>query len=225
MQTTTRTQLPQAKRMLQIRKHFKISQVKLAKIIGEEENVIKMIEQSRTKKIREKHLTNLKNKLGISPIWLTEGKGNMLLEGINEDEILSTIDTLVNSLNPNLIEIPFYTDIYMQDKTKIQITKNFLPHLVAKTHIKAVQIQDDTMTPTINPNDIILINTQDTTIEEGKIYLITINDKPYIKRIFTNPTTNETILRADNQLYPQLNTKSKFAIIGKIFGNISINKL
>lgn len=226
MKNTEKKQLPQAVRMAQIRDYFNISQVKLASIIGAGSNVIKMIEQSRTKTIEEKHLKSLEEKLSISSTWLVEGKGDMFLEDTDLDEILSSIDKMVNSLNPSLIEIPFYIDLSMQDKTTIQITKDFLPSLVAKKHIKAVQVCDNAMHPTIKPKDIILINTSETDIQEGKIYLIHINSKPYIKRIFENPLTNELIISQDNQAHPKLNIpKSKIAVIGKIFGNISINNL
>ncbi len=216
----------QAERMVKMRKHFNLNQRQLASIIGRNPPVIKGIEHGRTKKIRPEYLKIFEKRLGISPIWLTDGKGDMFVEEIDHDEILKQIELISKSFKSDDIEIPFSPGLDLDYSSSIRLTKDFLVIPVAKKYIRAVQNEDKAMDPTISPKDVVLVNINDFSLDEGNIYLVNVDGQNYIRRLFFDVGSSDIVLKADNSLYPHFKLKhSQIEVKGKIFTSISIKVL
>lgn len=83
-------------------------------------------------------------------------------------------------------------------------------------HIIAHEHQGDSMNPTLNDGDLLLVNTDIMRIEHGKLHLIKVDDIPSIFRLY--PNDNGTVsTKKDNDFYPAKTFSiTSIDIIGKV---------
>ena len=69
--------------------------------------------------------------------------------------------------------------------------------------LSMIQVQGDSMTPTLNAGDDILVDRDDTTdrLRDG-IYVLRDEELLLVKRLAVNPLTRQFIIRSDNPVYP-----------------------
>lgn len=65
-----------------------------------------------------------------------------------------------------------------------------------------MDVSGDSMQPLLFDGDTILINKAETSLSEGKIYVVTYFDELRVKRLFRGP--REIIMRSDNSNYPDI---------------------
>lgn len=171
------------------------------------------------KKIRKKQkisVTQLAKMLNMSQSNLTKIENNQLelkrQTAIQIAQILNvSLDAIYSSskeegsniINPETFNLPNLS------------TFNLIPETIKqKDSIQTYICQDDTMSPSINKNSIVLIDTNKRNIENG-IFLIKINNTTVLRRLQT--TYNNTInILTDNRFYPPIETNaSQINIIGQ----------
>ncbi|MDQ7067760.1 MAG: S24 family peptidase [Sulfurimonas sp.] len=192
---------------------------------------IKGIEQGATKSLKRTDIILLSENYGFSDDWLESGTGPMF---INEnEELLKNVQQISNMLDNN-ITIPFYSEINASaghgcingecEATNITISKDMLPSF--STKIEAIRVSGNSMTPTIEDEDIVFIDKNQTDPINGKIYVVYLCEEVYIKRLFIEPKTKDIILNSDNPIFPQLKADCEdFRIIGLVTANMHISKL
>ena len=213
-----------ADRIREVRKKLGVNQVELGAILGCTDGKIKSWEQGRIDNMKAKDALVLENRFGFSQAWLMDGQGDLLLKDIS---------TVKNLLEDNL-SIPFYKDINASAgygctngeclSTNITISKDMLPSFSNK--IEAIRVSGNSMTPTIEDEDIIFIDKNQVEPVNGKIYVLFLCDEVYVKRIFIEPKSKEIILNSDNPIFPQIKADCEdFKIIGRVIANMQIAKL
>jgi len=218
-------------RIRAVRKKLGMNQVELADILGCTDGKIKAWEQETTVTMKAKDALLLSQKFGFSQEWLMDGEGEMLLD--RGELLLDDISKVKNLLDNNL-EIPFYTDIRASagygctntecEKTSLTISKDMLPSY--SKDIDAIRVSGNSMTPTIDDDDVIFIDKTNTAPSDGKIFVVYLCEDVYVKRIFIDPKTKEITLHSDNQIFPQIKADCEdFKIIGRVIANMKINKL
>lgn len=65
-----------------------------------------------------------------------------------------------------------------------------------------LEVLGDSMRPTLENGDLILVDTKDRGIQDGRIYLVAVNEELLVKRIFRAPTG--ILLRSDNKDFPEM---------------------
>lgn len=220
-----------ADRIRAVRKKLGINQVELGDILGCTEGKIKGWEQGKTLTIKPKDTVLLESKYGFNREWLENGEGDMMIN--QGDLVLNDISTISAMLNGN-ISIPYYKDINASagygctngecKPARITLIASMLP--VSGKNIEAIKVMGNSMSGTIEDDDVIFINKDDCEVQDGKIYVVYLCDEVYVKRLFTEPKTKAIILKSDNPLFPQLNADcDDFKVIGRVIANMQISKL
>lgn len=85
--------------------------------------------------------------------------------------------------------------------------------------MKIFEVSGDSMAPTLDDCDLIMVNTQDTAIRTGYIYLLRIDDELLVKRLETRP--GMTVVRSDNPDYQPIEiAKNDESIDWEVFGRM-----
>lgn len=220
-----------AERIKLIRDNLGLNQEELAIKMLATIPVVKALEQKKTLKIKPKYAIALQNNLHINREWLENGKGDMFIKK-EDNTLLEDIYKISQSLDS--LSIPFYEDIkasagngYINSDNPTSVIQ-LAPHIIpyANSHTQAIRVSGDSMSGTIEDNDIIFIDRNNHELINGKIYVLRLDDEVFVKRIFKDIANKRLILKSDNSLYPQFEIdKEDFVVIGRVIANISIKKL
>lgn len=172
-----------------IRKQLNISVTELAKRINMSQANLTKIENNQVE-LKIELAEKISNALNVSLNTILETKAS----GITQIELI----------NPNIIGLTQYQALDIPS----QILDN------SDSKLKAFVQEDDTMSPLIKKNSIVIINTKEKTLLNG-IYLININNNLLIRRL--QKTLQNTIyIIPENKAYQTEEVKeAKFQIIGK----------
>jgi phage repressor protein C with HTH and peptisase S24 domain len=216
-----------------IRTKTGMSQEDLAEVLGCSDGKIKGFEQGRTKEIKPKDALLLQNLYGFSQEWIMTGTGSMMID--QDALLLKNIQATVNLLD-NTMQIPFYEDISASAgygcingdcaaaTMHISISRDMVPS--SSRNIDAVKVRGSSMEQTLHDGDVIFVDKNDTTIHDGKIYVVYLCDEIYVKRAFIDPKSKEILLHSDNPLFPTVKVDcDDFRIIGRVISNMQIKKL
>lgn len=91
-----------------------------------------------------------------------------------------------------------------------------VPYKYSKKGNIAIRVKGDSMVPVFEDKDIIIINTNKTELEKGKIFVVNYQDELFVKRI--NWDEEHFYLESLNKEYPtkEIKYESEFIIIGKV---------
>jgi len=151
-----------------------------------------------------------------------------IMKGVdnNKSIVIYSKDEAKNFRNDNDLLIPFFGEI---KKTKDGICFNsvssecitgFIPlnkktYNLIDTDTQALKAFDDSMAATIKTDNIIFVDRNNTTLNEGKIHFIKVDNELYIKRLFKGIGSDKFILKSDNIAYPVFEVEpSKVEILG-----------
>lgn len=97
-----------------------------------------------------------------------------------------------------------------------QLLKDFT--FTAPENIKIIRAVGDSMTPTINPQDMIWIDISIKEPSSDGLYLLTVGQDLMIKRIQINPFNNQVQIKSDNPAYAPIvmNDYREISCIGKV---------
>ena len=100
------------------------------------------------------------------------------------------------------------------------VSKNLLKEFTftAPENIKIIRAVGDSMTPTINPQDMIWIDISVKEPSSDGLYLLTVGQDLMIKRIQINPFNNQVQIKSDNPAYAPIvmNDYREISCIGKV---------
>ena len=83
-------------------------------------------------------------------------------------------------------------------------------------YLKAI---DNSMDPVISNGDAILVNTKDTDLADGAIFLLSFNENVFVRRTFPN-YVDGIVLRCDNAFFPQINIARENIPQLKVLGRV-----
>lgn len=217
-------------RLRLIRKTLGLNQQNLADSLGCKIGKIKQIETGKTATISYADAKLLEKKYRINEQWLRFNNGDMFIEPTLEDfEELE--DEFKN--NQSTIQLPYYNDIKASagsgciandsKKEYIKIPKIFLPN--NHSSLEILSVHGDSMENTFYDNDLIIIDKDKKTLENGKIFIVLYDDELYVKRVFKMPQ-NKIILKSDNRYYPDIEVVSdNFKILGQVIRALNFKNL
>ena len=128
-------------------------------------------------------------------------------------KILNALDiteTDFSSYQPLLFNSDNHDDVVVFNDENLEATLHLPPSILTRIGININNAlvfihQSDSMSPTINPRDLVLIDTSKTEIKDGKIYLLELHGEKILFRVFKNIDGTITLTR-DNALYPPMQT-------------------
>ncbi len=103
---------------------------------------------------------------------------------------------------------------------EIAFDPNWLRKMQVRPHgLSMIQVQGDSMTPTLGAGDEIMVDRDDAAerLRDG-IYVLRVEDALLVKRLAVNPTTRGFIIKSDNSTYPDWSDVdlSRVNIIGRV---------
>ena len=127
------------------------------------------------------------------------------------------IDNIIHKIpifNLNSFEEEYYSTETSKEYIVLPLDK--------QKNINAIKIEDDSMAPLFNKNNLVLFNFDEVKISNNDIGFFKINGRYSIGRYYLDDTF--TIISYDNKNYPPIavNKKSSFMIIGKYKGHVSV---
>jgi phage repressor protein C with HTH and peptisase S24 domain len=148
----------------------------------------------------------------INPTWLKHGTGEML---VNTYPIKTTTDD-------SDIAIPEYSDVQLsaghgaiieneKSNTEMHFKKKWLEERrLTPDNSVVVYVRGDSMSPVMNDGSVILINTNETTIINGKYYALNFDSMALVKMLYKrmdgtvtvksiNPSYQDEEISSDNQ--------------------------
>ncbi|MBQ9182484.1 MAG: helix-turn-helix transcriptional regulator [Neisseriaceae bacterium] len=159
-------------------------------------------------------LLKIKQVTNCSIDWLLTGQGEPYSANPNHNQ-----NTPLTAANTQAIDLTQYTIIpnYQHPNTApIIIKKGSINNHIAQ-NLHHIKMPDDSMQPLIEPNDTIIINTEETTPYNG-IYAIKIGETLQIKRLQIQP--NSIKITAENKAYQPIETQTlptdNLHIIGRV---------
>lgn len=183
-------------------------------------------------------MVELANALKVRPEWLSSGVGDMRYpEGpepsnIRESSLKATIWEDMNRDSEEFVEIPLLNvslsagngscELEESSDFALVFRRYYLKKMgVPESAAKLVRVSGQSMEPTLNDGDVVGVNTQDTTIRDGKTYAICQSDLLRVKTLIATPTS--VIIRSINrEEYPdEVLEREDFhknvRVIGRVF--------
>ncbi len=149
----------------------------------------------------QKVLKAIEEKFNVNPEWLREGKGEMFLPAVEEEE------EILVPLYPDVqISAGFGIEAGEEKKVYIKFSREFARKFLNVTSPNGLDlfpIVGNSMEPTIPGGVMAIIRRyeKEGIIYDGGIYVIRIDNELFIKRLIRDPLKKRLILKSDNPDY------------------------
>lgn len=175
------------------------------------------------------HLQALSKLFEVNLLWLAEGKepkyGQEILakdvdEDIDENQYISIPQCNLKFSAGNGTGEPTWEEINSQTTKAIYKLKWFQERHINPKHCIRYQVEGDSMAPFICHHDVVLVDTSQTNIISGKVYCISVDGQPRVKRL--QLLIKDILIRSDNPEYPtetltpELQEEKSFKVVGRV---------
>ncbi len=206
-------------RLKEIKKELDLTAAKLAERINIPARTIGSYERDEAPP-NQKFLNALVEKLHINVNWFLTGQGAKFLE----DSVLIDEDCYHIPVRDGVTaSMGFGVTVYDETQTAVYaISKKLAKDLgINKNRTEMIFAQGDSMLPTIEGGDSLLVDLSKTKIHDGKIYCVRIDGQLYAKRLQKIPPTTIRVV-SDNEKYRSFevdlskNIDFDFEVIGEV---------
>ena len=213
-----------------IRKALKLSQIDMAKKLNVSERTLRDYEKNRFT-VNYDFISKLINNFNVNSDWLFKDEGDIFtteIKGITKAD--HDKDSIPGGSEDNFANVPLLemtagagSGIIINEeriKSLVQFNKYWLSNVlyVSPKNVAAIIVDGDSMSPTINNGDLILVDQSKNQPKDG-VYVISLNDSLLVKRIQCLPGYKLEI-KSDNPVYEtfivELINEPSFKIIGKV---------
>lgn len=174
-----------AKRVLARRQHLKLTQTSLAKLSGLKQPDISKIELGTIKKTTE--LLGLAHALQCNPDWLKSGKGpveqSSRMKMFPGTDVAIMVPLLTNGGSMGFGADDQDGDVVVGDLALSPKWVSDTLHPSKPTNMRFIHGYGDSMTPTFNSGDVLLVDTGISDARIDGIYVLKAHDRLFIKRV------------------------------------------
>lgn len=211
------------------------TQEDLANIIGISQTAISDIVIGKTK--RPRNLLEIAKALEVSAEWLMNGdekftpplqKEAVSEENKEDDEVirLEVLDIYTSAGNGR-----FVTGDLTEFTHAIEFDSGYFMQMFQRSHtngLAIINVEGDSMEPTINSGDLLFVNTQKQQYTGDGIYVFSYDDTLYVKRL--QLAGDKLLVISDNRFYEiweiSRENEGRFTIHGKVeFSQMKVKKL
>lgn len=212
-------------RIKERRNEMGISQQQLANAVGIQQSAISQLEKGSSQKTS--YVAAIADKLGVNALWLETGKGPKYPENANKDDPLGLIPKASTSVVYDLFDVraacgnslinPDHPEIIQRIVMSSKTAQDLIGNLNRNGSVKVILAVKDSMMPTINPNDLLFVDTDVPEYKGEGIYIILHGGELLCKRL---SLAGKTILvQSDNTKYAAWRWDEKpdeTRIVGKV---------
>ena len=168
-------------RLKEARKHLGISSQKdFANLLNWTIGRIQDLESGKVKELKANEVEKIQEKFLISGWWLLTGKGEMLLKENNL--VASNNNYNIDLLNVRAGAGEGIYNYVIETIDTISLDKSFFRTPINTSKVKGIQVDGDSMEPTLRDGDYVLID-ENTTFGVNGIYAIQFGGQILIKRL------------------------------------------
>ena len=207
-----------AERMHRRMAELDITQERLAEMANTSQTTISNVLSGTTKKPR--NLVELATALGVSPIWLQTGEGEInsnLVALIPENEI-DDDDTIIFDVLDVKASAGFGAGGDVMEvihQIKFNSTHYFeLFRGMNPNNISIISVKGDSMSPTFENGDLLFVDTSIDTYDGDGVYVFTFDNFIFVKRI--QKTGRHFTIISDNKFYDPWELDGECVIHGKV---------
>lgn len=211
-------------RLKQARAAKKLSQARLAELIGVSQATIMHIENGRNKSSTK--IVDIAQILDVSPDWLLYGK-EMSNAEISNTQISTWDDN--TEIPDDIIAIPYLNGFSLSagtgavnsdlpyDGAKLWFAKSFLKRRSTDvTKIFSIDVKGDSMSPRFESGGIVVIDASNNKLEDGKVFAIHYDGQDFIKTLRWMPC-DMVLVESENPVYRAFEVPlSEVNIIGRV---------
>jgi phage repressor protein C with HTH and peptisase S24 domain len=186
-------------RMKQARKAAKMTQIELAKRSGLNQSTISDLEVGKSQGTT--YIATLAAALGVSALWLETGKGQMALSAEERMPLLSLLPgamrvRAVGPDDPDLVQIRKVRLKVQAGITGFQVEpehdegdtqgvprKWVLREGLSQDALLSIIVKGESMEPALYDGDVIVVNTRDTKLVDGAVYVVNYEGEAVVKRM------------------------------------------
>ena len=221
-----------------IRNTLKLSQQEFGKLLGIPQTTYANYENGKTN-IPDDIKLKLFNEFSVNLNWLISGQGNMLLADTtpvsytpvqkDDEYITATGKTYPVSIPDGGLSIPIlaskvsagpgdeWLPINFRENERLPIIERFIrPY--KKDLVFSAEVRGDSMTGIQLFDGDMVVAVRGYTDGEG-IFVLTIDDEVYVKRLQWNPATKKIVVKSENERYDPFEVEpDRITILGKVIG-------
>jgi phage repressor protein C with HTH and peptisase S24 domain len=194
-------------RLKKAREALGISKSELARRAGCDPSAINHLESGKTKSLSGKLAVNIPRVLGISAVWLSEGKGEMKSPSPMRFRAVQTSETAIDVPVMNAIgsmgigkPLPEHDAVVDHVRVARQWVSLMFPSISNAKNLAVIAACGDSMRPTFDDGDMLLVDTGVTEIKIDAVYVLALGDELYIKRLQRRPD-GAFLMISDNRQY------------------------
>lgn len=221
-----------------IRNTLKLSQQEFGKLLGIPQTTYANYENGKTN-IPDDIKLKLFNEFSVNLNWLISGQGNMLLSDTtpvsytpvqkDDEYITATGKTYPVSIPDGGLSIPIlaskvsagpgeeWLPINFRENERLPIIERFIrPY--KKDLVFSAEVRGDSMTGIQLFDGDMVVAVRGYTDGEG-IFVLTIDDEVYVKRLQWNPASKRIVVKSENERYEPFEIEpERITILGKVIG-------
>ena len=168
-------------------------------------------------KVPDAWLRKAVTELGLSADWLLLGVGSMQIGASSEKVVEDHSPQTIDAPSHEIIMIPmvearlsagcgsFETDA--TSERQYSFRSDFLRRKGNVSKMVLMRVAGDSMFPTVEDGDIVLIDQSQNKPVPGKIYAVGVEDMVFLKRLHAEP--GKLVLLSDNKTYPPLEVDTR----------------
>lgn len=191
-------------------KKFKLSQREMAELLGIPERTYQRIEQE-DKDIKTSLLLKYAN-LGVNIFWLLTGEGPMFFDEKQEYAYIPRIDARLGAGN-------VYEMVTEDVKGLYAFRRDWLAKKGSIRNLRLVNVYGDSMSPTLEDGDIVLVDLSRKEIIPGAIYAVRLGSGLLVKRLHPSLPKGKVRVISDNPAYGPMEvdlSDPDFEVVGKV---------
>lgn len=212
-----------------------MSQHQLATLIGVSQPAIQKLVSGATSSTRK--AVQIAKALGVDPLWLTTGEGDMNKNIDSNAKIIGTISDWDSKtpLDDDEVEVPFYKDVRLSagngfsddiddyNGYKLRLSKSTMRRYgIDKNCTVCLTVYGDSMEPVFRDGATVAIDQADKNIRDGKIYAINHGGLLRIKMLEKLPAGQIKIKSYNAGYNDEIVSQDDISILGRVWWQSSI---
>jgi phage repressor protein C with HTH and peptisase S24 domain len=222
-------------RVRRARKAARMTQTKLGQLVGISSQAIQQLEAGDNRTSR--HLITIARILKTPPEWLESGHGSMRDQGRDwsgSPAIIAEKDQLIEVDGTEFARLPVYDIRFAAGDGAINDNESPIDHyLISMSLLRSMsdaaidmigvfQVKGDSMEPTLNNHDWVMVDRRRTKLGNPGIYALVFEGEGLLKRVSRHLETGTVTLISDNPKYePQIIKKpERLSVVGRVILSI-----
>lgn len=203
-----------------------MTQGQLAKAAGMKQSDISKLELGTTQETAG--IVRLAMALNANPIYLETGDSKyadlapfdvVTIDAPAQDDVFIPISNACASMGYGR-EQPNFEQIVDYARVTRSWVRTELPYVSSADNLAILPALGPSMEPTFASGDLLLVDRGVTSIQNDAIYVFSLNDQTFVKRIIRNPVTRVMTAKSDNELHGSFDIDRTHAESLFVFGMI-----